>query len=432
MLNRLQVAFILAAFTMISCGAGTPPLATGSKVFVGARIIDGTGASPIDNGVILVSEGKIVAAGSAADVQIPKEAERIDVRGKFIMPGLINAHGHVGDVVGLEGGHYSKENVDRQLRLYARYGVTTVNSLGGDQASGANLRAVQASPALDRARLLVAGEVVSGETEEAVRAAIDRNADLKVDYIKIRVDDNLGISKKMTPEIYRTVIDYAHQKHLKVAAHLFYLDDAKSLLKSGVDFAAHSVRDQAVDDELIGLLKKKNIGYCPTLVREVSVFVYESEPDFFNDPFFLKEADPEVIKQLKNPDRQQGIRNSTTARKTKKALEVALANLKKLADAGVKIAFGTDSGPPGRFQGYFEHLELELMAKAGLTPMQIILASTRDAASSLGLSHLGTLEPGKWADFIVLRANPLEDIKNSRSIESVWIAGNRVPEKEQS
>ena len=108
---------------------------------------------------------------------------------------------------------------------------------------------------------------------------------------------------------------------------------------------------------------------------------------------------------------------------------MASVNLKKLADAGVKIAFGTDSGPPARFQGYFEHLELELMAKAGLSPKQIIVSATGDAAGSLGLEDVGTLEPGKWADFIVLTDNPLEDIKNTRSIESVWIAGNRVPER---
>ncbi|MFQ5675591.1 MAG: amidohydrolase family protein [bacterium] len=431
-MNRLLFALAFVAAAVSACDTGTPTVTTGSKVFIGARIIDGTGSAPIENGVLLVNAGKIVAIGPAANVRIPKEAERIDVRGKFIMPGIINTHGHVGDVRGLEGGHYSEENVLRQLRLYARYGVTTVNSLGGDREAGARLRTAQSSPDLDRARLLVAGQVITGDTPEQVKHMIDQNASLQVDFIKIRVDDNFGTTKKMPLQIYKTIIDYAHQKDLKVAAHLFYLDDAKSLLKSGVDLVAHSVRDREVDDELIQLLKERDIGYCPTLVREVSVFVYENEPDFFNDPFFLKEADADVLKQLKNPDRQKRIRTNANAQKTKKALEIALVNLKKLSDAGVRIAFGTDSGPPARFQGYFEHLELELMAKAGLTPMQIIAAATRDAASSLGLTHLGTLEPGKWADFIVLGEDPLEDIKNSRSIESVWIAGNRVSDKEQS
>lgn len=428
MIKRFSFIFCLFAFLFNGCDRiSTSSDAT--KAFIGARIIDGTGNQPIENGVLVVKAGRIEEIGKAGDVNIPQDIESINVSGKSIMPGLINTHGHVGGTLGLEGGHYSKENVLRQLRLYARYGVTTVNSLGDDREEGALLRSAQNSPDLDRARLLIAGTVVAGETPEAVKAVIDQNVAMSVDFIKIRVDDNLGTSLKMSPEIYRTVIDYAHQKNQHVAAHLFYLDDAKALLESGVDFIAHSIRDREVDDEFINLIKSKDIGYCPTLTREVSTFVYEEVPEFFDDPFFLQEADPEVLKQLKDPERQQRIRNSESAQQYKKALEVALVNLKKLADAGVKIAFGTDSGPPARFQGYFEHLELELMAKAGLSPNQIIIAATRDAASSLGLEDVGTLEKRKWADFIVLTDNPLEDIINTRSIESVWIAGNRVPDR---
>ena len=429
MLKRLLFACITTQLLLVACSSEKPSSTFDIRAFVGASIIDGSGRETIANGVLVVSAGRIEAVGSAETVRIPADAERIDVSGKFIIPGLINTHGHVGGTLGLEGGHYSEENILRQLRLYARYGVTTVNSLGGDGDAGAALRAGQNNPDLDRARLLVAGAVVTGETVAEVKAVIDQNAAMKVDFIKIRVDDNLGSTKKMPPEIYQAVIDYAHQKGLRVASHLFYLDDAKSLLNSGVDFIAHSVRDREVDDEFIRMLKSKGIGYCPTLTREVSTFVYENVPDFFDDPFFLREADPQVLEQLKAPERQNRIRNSEAAQQYKKALEVASVNLKKLADAGVKIAFGTDSGPPARFQGYFEHLELELMAKAGLSPKQIIVSATGDAASSLGLDELGTLEPGKWADFIVLTDNPLEDIKNTRSIESVWIAGNRVPER---
>ncbi len=430
MLKCLLLVLIATQLLLVACSSEKQST-FGKRAFVGASIIDGSGREAIANGVLVVSAGQIEAVGSAETVRIPADAQRIDVSGKFIIPGLINTHGHVGGTLGLEGGHYSEENILRQLRLYARYGVTTVNSLGGDGEEGAGLRAAQNNPDLDRARLLVAGAVVTGETAEEVQAVINRNAAMDVNFIKIRVDDNLGSSKKMPPEIYLAVIDYAHRKGLRVASHLFYLDDAKSLLNSGVDFIAHSVRDREVDDEFTRMLKSKGIGYCPTLTREVSTFVYENVPDFFDDPFFLQEADPEVLEQLKDPERQNRIRNSKSAQQYKKALEVASVNLKKLADAGVKIAFGTDSGPPARFQGYFEHLELELMAKAGLTPNQIIVSATGDAASSLGLEDVGTLEPGKWADFIVLIDNPLENIKNTRSIESVWIAGNRVPEGKQ-
>jgi imidazolonepropionase-like amidohydrolase len=189
------------------------------------------------------------------------------------------------------------------------------------------------------------------------------------------------------------------------------------------------VRDKEVDAELIGLLTEKNVCLCPTLTREVSTYVYESVPEFFSDPFFLRDADPQVLEQLKDPERQAGIQKNKAAQQYKKALQVAQANLKKLSDAGVTIVFGTDTGPPARFQGYFEHMELQLMADAGLTPEQILRSATSDAARCLNLDDVGTLEAGKWADFVVFAENPLENIANSHSLESVWIAGNRVPEK---
>ena len=185
------------------------------------------------------------------------------------------------------------------------------------------------------------------------------------------------------------------------------------------------MRDQPVDQELIDLLIENDVCYCPTLTREISTFVYEERPAFFDDPFFLAEADPAVMEALQEPDRQQ--RSRRTGAPYKEALQVALANLKAISDGGATVAMGTDSGPPARFQGYFEHLELELMAEAGLTPMQILVASTGDAARCIGLEDVGTLEAGKLADFVVTTANPLDDITNTRTIESVWISGNEVP-----
>jgi imidazolonepropionase-like amidohydrolase len=252
-------------------------------------------------------------------------------------------------------------------------------------------------------------------------------AAMKPDFIKIRVDDNLGTTTKMPPEVYRAVIERAHAKKLPVASHMFYLDDARALLEAGTDFLAHSIRDREVDGEIIALIKKRGICVCPTLTREVSTFVYESRPAFFDDAFFLKEAERPVLDQLLDPKQQEAMRKSAAAQRYKVALDMASRNLKKLEDAGVPIAFGTDSGPPARFQGYFEHMELELMAKAGLTPMQILRSATGDAARCMRVAgKIGTLERGVWADMIVLGRNPLDDIRNLRSIESVWIAGNRL------
>ena len=196
---------------------------------------------------------------------------------------------------------------------------------------------------------------------------VDKVADLHPDYIKIRVDDNLGSTKKIPPDVYRAVIDEAHKRGFRLFVHYFYLDDAKDLLRSGADMLAHSVRDKEVDDEFIKLVKQRDVPYCPTLTRELSTFVYEDVPPFFNDPFFLREADPKVIAQLKEPARQQAMRESKSAQGYKAALPTAKRNLKKLADAGVTIVMGTDSGATAaRFEGYFEHLEMQMMADAGL------------------------------------------------------------------
>ena len=198
------------------------------------------------------------------------------------------------------------------------------------------------------------------------------------------------------------------------------------MLRAGVDFLAHSVRDEEVDEELIEMMQKADVCLCPTLTRELSTFIYEKVPDFFEDPFFLEKADSNVLKELKNPERQKRIRNSRNAQLYKQAMEVASTNVKLLFDGGITLALGTDTGPPGRFQGYFEHLEMELMTDAGLAPLQVLLSATGNAARCLQLEGLGTLLEGHWADLVVLDDDPNEDIRNLRSINSVWIAGNKI------
>lgn len=427
--NRLILFLLATAFMYQSCDPKDKVAQSRVTAFIGANIIDGQGGPVIENGVILLKEGKIIQVGSVGTADIPNDAEMIDVAGKTIMPGLINTHGHIGDVKDLKSGNYTEENILDQLKLNARYGITTTLSLGGDGVEAMKLKKVQDSSNLNYSRLFIAGAVVTGNTPEEAVSVVDTNASLPADFIKIRVDDNLGTSSKMSPEVYQAVINRSHELDLPLAAHLFYLNDAKSLLAAGADFVAHSIRDKSVDEEVISLLKTKDVCYCPTLTREISTFVYESTPEFFSDPFFLKEVDQDIINILIDPDRQQKIKDNRNAQLYKQALDTALMNLKILSDNGVKIAFGTDSGPPARFQGYFEHLELELMVKAGLTPMQAIISATGQAADCIGLNNIGTLENGKWADFIILSKNPLEDILNTRSIESVWIAGNKVPGK---
>ena len=393
--------------------------------FVGARILDGTGAPPVENGVLVVRDGRVAAVGPAGTA-VPDGARRVDVAGRTILPGLVNAHGHVSNVRGLKGSpeFYTPEHVRAQLALYARYGVTTVFSLGDDGPAGIEVRDAQRqSP--DRARFFLAGPVIAGSDAAAVRKAVDEVIGMNVDLVKIRVDDNLGASPKMPPAAWRAAIEQAHAGKLRLAAHIFYLEDAKAILAAGGDFIAHSVRDQPVDAAFIEQLKTRDVCLCPTLMREVSTFVYETRPAFFDDPFFRRAADPGTIQALEAPSYQAAVRKGNGAR-YKVALDVAKANLKRLSDAGVRIAFGTDTGPAGRFQGYFEHLELEQMVSAGLTPMQALVSATGDAARCMKVDdRLGTLRPGREADFIVLTRNPLEDIRHTRTLEQVWIAGRQ-------
>jgi imidazolonepropionase-like amidohydrolase len=352
-LRLLFIALFAGAAVASITGQQNPPV----KAFTGMRLIDGTDRAPIDNATILVRDGRITAAGPAASVTIPAGAERVSLTGKHVIPGLINAHGHA-------------NNLEKDLDTYAKYGVTTVFSLGNDGNAPAAIaaREAQAGATLSRARIFTSGPVVNPKTPDEGRADVATLAAMKVDNIKIRVDDNLGTTPKMAPEVYRAVIDEAHKRGLRVAVHLFYLSDAKSVLDAGADLIAHSVRDLDVDADVIAKMKARGICLCPTLMREVSTYVYESTPAFFSDPLFVKYSDPQWISQRKDPAFQAKTAKDPSGQRYKVALDVASRNLKKLADAGVPIAMGTDTGPAGRFMGYFELMELELMAKAGLTP----------------------------------------------------------------
>lgn len=411
-----NAVFLLGPFAIAAVSAVPAQQPAATRAFTGMRLIDGTTRAPIDNATVVVRDGRVVAAGTASSVQVPAGAERIALAGKTVVPGLINAHGHA-------------NSLPRDLDTYAKYGVTTVVSLGndGNAAEAIAARDGQATPSLSRARLFTSGPVINPSSPQAARDEVAKIAAMKADAVKIRVDDNLGTTQKMAPEVYRAVIDEAHKRGLPVAVHLFYLNDAKGVLDAGADFIAHSVRDAEVDNDVIAKLKARGICLCPTLMREVSTFVYESTPPFFSDPLFLKYADPQWVNQRKEPAYQAKMAKDSAAQRYKAALEVASRNLKTLADAGVTIAMGTDTGPAGRFMGYFELMELELMAKAGLTPRQILASATRDAARCQKIDkELGTLEAGKWADFVVVDADPLADISNMRKISDVYIAGNRV------
>ena len=421
-------------------------------VLKGATLIDGTGKAPQRNALLVVDGGRIAAVGPPDKVKAPPGARVVDLKGRTIIPGLINAHGHVGLVVGgqnrAEG--YTRENVQAQLLQYERYGVTAVLTLGLNRDLVYDLRDEQRRGNVSGATLFTAGrgigvpggappvpvaddQVYRPKTPEEAVADVDEAAAHKPDYFKIWVDDVFGKFPKMDPAVFKATIEGAHRHRIKVASHVFYLADAKAVISSGVDALAHSVRDQPVDDELVSSMKKRGTFYVATLNVDASFSAFADDPAMLDDPFLTGALPPESVQQFRSPEYRAKVAADPNVPKARAALENGMRNLKTLHAKGVHIAFGTDSGAnPVRIQGWAEHRELELMVKAGLSPMDALVAATRGSASMLGATDRGTLEKGKRADFLVLAANPLDDIRNTHKLVSVWHDGREIQPRDAS
>lgn len=410
-------------------------------------LIDGTGQKPREGVSMLINDGRITDIGRG--VRAPAGAQTIDLTGKFVIPGIINGHGHLGNTKGFiqDPKNFTRENAEAQLKTYASYGVTTMVSMGSDQPAVWDLRKDQRAGRPAMCRVITAGRGFTGkngyptsamgmkgvpyeiETIEQAHKAVDEQAALKVDLIKIWMDDHLGKEKKISPELAKAIIERAHQHGLKVAAHIFYREDARALIEGGLDMIVHSVRDRQVDDGLIALMKKKGAWQgAATLTREISMFYYAEPRPFLDDPFFLRGVggkDGEIATRMRTEKFREGVKIDPDFALYPGFLQQAKRNLKELFDAGINIGFGTDSGPPLRFQGYFAHWEMELMRDAGLKPADILTIATRNTARCLGIDKdLGTLEKGKWADLVVLAKNPLDDILNTRTLTMTMVAGN--------
>jgi len=440
-----QRVFRRLALAMLGAAALAAPVRAETLVLKNFNLIDGTGGAMKPGSAMVVDNGRIAWIGPAAKLKAPAGAEVKDLAGKYVMPGMIDLHVHVGLVkdLKLDIDNYSRELVQSELSQYAAYGVTTVQVMGTDKDLVFTLRGEQrASGRPKMARIYTAGQglVFKGgyggvprlnepvATPDEARKAVDVQADKGVDLIKLWVDDELGTMGKMPPEVSAAVIDQAHKRGLRAIAHIFYLDDAKRLVDQGVDGLAHSVRDKPVDAALISAMKARHtVQIAETLAREEAVFEFGAPTPTLNDPFFRQAASPASLEMMASPERQKQIASAPHFHDLPKFLEQAKANLKVLQKAGVPYGFGTDAGAAGRFPGYSEHEELSLMVESGLTPAQAIHAATGEAAQFLKAKDLGTLEVGKWADAVVLDANPLADIKNSRTIRAVYVAGQSVP-----
>ena len=415
-------------------------------VFKGAQLIDGTGAPPIKKSVLVIEGDRITAVGKEGKVHYPKNARVIELEGRTIMPGIINGHGHLGLVVGTQNraDGYTRENVENELGQYEQYGVTSVMSLGLNRDLVYELRDEQRQGTFPGATIFTAGrglgvehgappvptapdQLYTPKSADEARAQVREMAAHHPDIVKFWLDDVNGEYSKMNPAVYTAVIEESHRQGLRVAAHVYYLADAKAVITNGADVLAHSIRDLPVDDELIGMMKLHSVLYIPTLIRDESAFLFAESPEVTQDQFFKLSVSPELLQQFVSTEYRAKVENDPDLPKLKAAFAMGQKNLKTLEDAGVRIAFGTDSGAnPARIPGWAEHHELELMVRAGLTPMQAIVAATKGSASVVGSADIGTLEVGKRADFLVLAASPLERISNTRQMLTIWHGGKEV------
>ena len=431
-----RASIVLGCLLAAACStppADPPSSATLSSalMFEGAALIVGDGSPPIAGSAFLVENGRFTRVGKKGELPSPEGVRRVDLTGKTVMPAIIDAHSHLGytNVKGMStaAANFTRENFVDHLNRYAYYGIAATLSMGVDRGdlpfqlraetipnaalfrtAGSGIALPNAGPGAEYRK-----DAAYGVTSEAeARKAVQELAARQVDIVKIWVDDRLGTVKKLPPPIYRAIIDEAHVHKLRVVAHIYDLADAKELLRAGIDGFAHGVRDTEVDDEFLTLMKQRP-----------EVFVIPNLPDrgTVEDLSWLSDTVPAAeIQRLRD---EVANRKPDAAKQVRELYEVQARNLAALSAAGVRIGFGTDAGVS---VGWNAHTELGDMVAAGMTPAQVIVSATRTSAEILKLDQLGTIAAGKSADFITLDANPLDDIKNTRRISTVYLRGEEV------
>ena len=374
--------------------------------YEGARVITGDGAV-IENATMIVDNGAFVAVGPSSAIDGSEAGTQVDLSGKTVMPTLHNAHFHLPS---------DRDGRTAELQQAAYYGAGSASSFGLDEGTiGLQMR-TESIP--DAARSQSAGRGITSPepgrsevpywvtSEEEARAAVRELAAQSVDIVKIWVDSRGGRYERLSPELYGAIIDEAHSNELRVTAHVFRLEDAKGLLEAGIDVFAHGIRDMDIDDEVVEMWKAR---------PEVVLIPNLPGPGLpVGDMSWVSGTVPaERIAQMEA--------NQSENPAAQNAFGIQARNLVRLHAEGIPIAFGTDGG-----NSWTMHQELEDMVRAGLSPADVIMAATNTSAATMQLDDSGTISVGKSADFIVLNANPLDDITNTRMISDVYLFGVRV------
>jgi len=400
---KLLACLFWIALPPVLVQAQQPPATT---VYEGARLITADGSAPIENSAFVVQNGRFTAVGRKGQLKAPAGAAHVDLTGKTVMPAIIDAHKHLA---------VTRDALIDQLQHLAYYGIGTTMSLGQD--TGDEVYKVRAETIPNAARFHTAGRGLTGPepgrsqapywvtSEAEARKDVDEDAAKKVDIVKFWVDDRDHTVTKLSPELYRAGIDEAHKHHLRTIAHIFTLDDAKATLRAGIDNFAHSVRDKDVDDEYIKLIKAK--------------------PGFIVDPNLPDrgvKVDRSWLRDSMTPgDFAKVQAESKDDPKAQQFFGIQCRNLTRVNKEGIKVALGSDGPIP-----WAAHEEMADMAGCGMTPAEVIVAATRNAAALIGITDTGTVAPRKVADFLVLDANPLDDITNTRKINAVYLRGAAV------
>jgi imidazolonepropionase-like amidohydrolase len=439
-MKALMCCALLGSAASMAARSQTPaPRPAAVALYDDARLIVGDG-SVIEDGAFVVRDGRIAAIGRKGAVSVPAGAARVDLTGTTVMPAMINAHVHIGyegyTTWGAE--NYTPQNVLNHLEREAFYGVGATQTVGSsplepslqferDQRAGAFPPASRfffmpgmAPPNGGPDALLMKGTRVLHAVHEVsnaaeARAAVAMMAGRRLTSVKIWVDDRRGTYPKMTPEVYHAVIDEAHARHMLVHAHAIAMEDQKAVVRAGADVLVHTVANEKLDEELLALLKEKK-PYWTTVIG-----LGDRSEACDGDPFVDRSYPAQALAAIRQTSCGPMPANAA-------AREAMLAyNVPRMVAAGARLVLGTDAGiTPRHAFGWADHHEIARWVDLGLTSAQAIAAATSRPAELLGIKDLGTLAVGKSADFIVLEANPLENIRNTRKIANVYLRGARL------